>query len=103
MTLTGADRDAHAKDVASLERLRGRIRRLQDRAGMRFSRIREKGSFLFEGCASFGEFSEKHGFCAGEASILANAAEAAKAPALREDLFQGRTCPEKLATLQRVL
>ena len=104
MTLTSADRDAHAKDVAALERLRARIRRLEDRAGMRFSRIRGKGSFLFEGCASFGEFAEKHGFCAGEASILANAAEAAASSReLRTDLMQGRTCPEKLASVQRVL
>ena len=100
MTLSGADRAVHAKDVAALERLRARIRRLQLRAGMRLSRIRSKGSFAFDGTVSFSEFAEKRGFCAGEASILAAAVEA---PALHADLLGGRTCPEKVASVGRVL
>ena len=103
MTLTGADRVAHVRDCAVLERDLARLRRLQLRVGRRLSRVRAKGSFLFDGAASFGEFAEKHGLCAGEASILANAAEGARTQGLRRDLLQGRTCPEKLATLQRVL
>ena len=104
MTLTNADRVAYQRDSAALEGIRDEMRRLELRAGLRFSRIRAKGTFLFDGAASFGEFAEKHGFCAGEAAILANAAEAAVASrALRTDLMQGRTCPEKLASVQRVL
>ena len=103
MTLTGADRVAHSRDCAVLGRDLARLRRLQLRVGRRLSRVRAKGSFLFDGAASFGEFAEKRGLCAGEASILASAAEAAASPVLREDLLSGRTCPEKLASVQRVL
>ena len=103
MTLAGADRASHERDCAVLTRDLERLRRLQLRVGRRLSRVRSKGSFLFDGAASFGEFAEKRGLCAGEASILASAAEAAGSPELREDLLEGRTCPEKLATVQRVL
>ena len=104
MTLTSTDRDAHSRDCAAIERDRVEMCRLKMRIGLRFARIRAKGSFLFDGAASFGEFAEKRGFCAGEAAILANAAEAAVASReLRTDLMQGRTCPEKLASVQRVL
>ena len=100
MTLSRADRAVHAKDVAALEPLRARIRRLQLRAGMRLARIRSKASFLLDGTVSFAEFAEKRGFCAGEASILAAAAEA---PALHAGLLRGRTCPDKVASVGRVL
>ena len=104
MTLTAADRAVHAKDVAALERLRGRLRRLQLRAGRRLERVRAKGSFLFDGAASFAEFAEKRGFCGAEAGILASAAATlGAAPSLRRDLLEGRTCPEKVASVGRVL
>ena len=103
MTLTSADRASHERDCAVIARDLGRLRRLQLRVGRRLARVRAKGSFLFDGNASFGEFAERRGLCAGEASILASAAEAAADRGARRDLLAGRSCPEKLATVQRVL
>ena len=103
MTLTNADRATHLRDCAVLTRDLARLRRLQLRVGRRLSRVRARGSFLFDGSASFGEFAEKRGLCAGEASILASAAETAAERGARRDLLSGRTCPEKLATVRRVL
>lgn len=103
-TITHEDRATHLRDVRRIERLRTRIRRDQLRIALRLERIDRVGSFVIDGCASLGEFGEKKGFCAGEARILAAMGEAVKiAPGMARDMLRGKSCPEKVATVGRVL
>jgi hypothetical protein len=103
-TLTQQDRATHLRDVRLIERLRARKRRLELRIALRLERIDRVGSFVLDGCASLGEFGEKKGFCAGEARILAAVGEAVKAaPGMVRALLDGKSCPEKVATVGRVL
>jgi hypothetical protein len=103
-TITFEDRATHLRDVGRIERLRARKRRLELRIALRLERIDRVGSFVLDGCASLGEFGEKKGFCAGEARILAAVGEAVKAaPGMVKALLDGKSCPEKVATVGRVL
>lgn len=86
--MTTQDRERHLRDARAVDRLRTRKRRLELRIALRLERIGRTASFVFDGCASLGEFGEKKGFCAGEARILASMGGAVKAaPGLGRDLL----------------